>query len=229
MNRPPSRSLGARQSGRQRGLQTVAVRLRHELQRNMDWSAAWWTGRERWWADQEAAGLREPIYQLYAVPLRRPANPNPRQRGPVPPGFPDTMPPPPPVAAAQRRMQRYELFGMGLRMEQDGLVQLQADVEAGRGDIGYLMDPVRPTGLRLRKILGKGGQGVVALFELRDRNRTGPRGSRRTRKVVVKGPLWDDESFRRFMAKEKVNVLVSCVGVMRKKGEVCRLVLAIML
>lgn len=73
------------------------------------------------------------------------------------------------------------------------------------------MDPVRPTGLRLRKILGKGGQGVVALFEVRDGNRTGPRGSR-SRKVVVKGPLWDDDSFSRFLAKEKVNVLVSCVG-----------------
>lgn len=218
MNNPPSRtprSLGTRRAGpaaqQQQGPRSAAganaAMLRLALQRNMNWTAAWWNGHDRWWAEQDAAGLREPIYRLYDVPQRRPRIPS--GSGPFfPPGFSDSSPPPPPVSIAQRRLRRFELLGSGVEAAQQSLVQLQAAVEAGRGNVGFLMDPVRPTGLRLRKILGKGGQGVVALFEVRDGNVA--RGSRRRRKVVIKGPIWNDASTRALLTKEKDNVLVSC-------------------
>lgn len=88
----------------------------------------------------------------------------------------------------------------GVARGEDVFVRLAEDVAAGR-EFGHVMALMRGTGLRLRKILGKGGQGIVALFEVGDGN-----GGT---KVVIKGPLRDEVKMKRFITREKRNVLVS--------------------
>lgn len=203
-------ALGAQPGGAQGGQYLpdalTAARVRLEIQRNLDWSSAWWTGRERWWGQEEAAGRREPVYRQFLVPLPRPRD----RRADFPPGFSSSLPPPPPVSAGERRWARYERLVQDFNERRGRFQALRADVAAGRA-FPYFMRPIRPTGLRLTKILGKGGQGIVGCFEVRD-------GDGVVKKVVIKGALRDEYRMRRFLANEKRNVLVSLLYTAKRGG-----------
>lgn len=230
MDGPSRRNLGTRTANNPQSIQQqqqqppAAVdpdeaRLLLELQRNIDWSIAWWHGRDRWWKHEHAAGRREPIYRRIPVPppprpprgthpppppLRQQQNPN-----VAPPGFFFTaaqtmlVTPPPPVSLSQRRAAQYEQYVAGTAQSDNELRKLAEDVEAGR-EFGHVMSLVRgTTGLQFKKILGRGGQGIVALFEVGDVNGNG--GT----KVVIKGLLKDEAWMKSFLIREKRNVLVS--------------------
>lgn len=133
------------------------------MQRSLDFFDHYWTGRGREWADLNAQGLREPIYSQMQVPRTRAA---PRDPGAKPPGAPTL------VFDMDRRV-----YG-GL---QDRTQNRQLRRQVAAGEFG-IVNFTQPLNLELKRVLGKGGQGIACLFIL-----TLPDGTKK--QMVVKASL----------------------------------------
>lgn len=147
--------------GSPRQLEGIDSQLRRRMQYSVDFFHAYRRGQLREWRQQDADGLRLPIYSRYEVPLRRisPATPN---------GQPEDMP----LLQAGADRPRYPRGGDNDRNRQ----QYEAEVRNGQYGI---MDQLRPLGFRLQKILGVGGEGIACLFKMIDVNN-------QTHTIVVK-------------------------------------------
>lgn len=156
------------------------------FQHTLDYFDHYRIGQVDQWAEENAQGLRQPIYSQMAVPRTRPTGPTgaplPRDRSDQPEGVA-------PVDADMGTRRRY-----GGHPNESKYRRLGEGVEAGKfGIVGF----TRPLGLELVRVLGKGGGGIACLFAL-----AGADGTRRH--VVVKSAVTDGA-----VEAEMVNMHVS--------------------
>lgn len=120
--------------------------LKYLLQRTMDSFDHYWRGQHDEWKGQFDRGLREPIIRRLQVPRRR-----------MMPRRADT---PPEGPRLDRKLQRRAWGGF---RAPDKYKQLEEDIAQGAFGMVHVTQPL---GLELRKILGKGGEGVACLFRM---------------------------------------------------------------
>lgn len=137
---------------------TMSLLERTMLQCTTDYYDHYWRGEHDSWEAQDGAGTRAAIYQAMPVPRPRPH--------PAPYGQPQG----PMLNVGE---QRTTYSGQPTQANNDRFMD-----EINQGQYG-LVNYTRPAGLELKRVLGKGGQGVACLFEATD-----PDGSRR--RIVVK-------------------------------------------
>lgn len=136
----------------------MSLTERAMLQCTTDYYDHYWRGEHDSWVAQDQAGTRAAIYQAMPVPRPRP------HRAPY--GQPQG-----PVLNVGEPRTKYS----GQVNQANHERSLHAISQGQYGLINY----TRPAGLELKRVLGKGGQGVACLFETTD-----PDG--RKRRIVVK-------------------------------------------
>lgn len=141
------------------------------MQRLVDYFDFYWRGEVNEWKRQDDAGDRETAYKTMVVPRLRQS---PRDQNAQPLG----APPLDPIMARGR----YGNISSNTRKD-----QWKKEVNEGEGGI---INFTKPLGLRLRRVLGKGGQGIACLFRL-----TSPDGS--TNSLVVKAAIKDPDNIAR--------------------------------
>lgn len=129
-----------------RQLPDMSSQTAYTLQYMMDYYDHYWRGQYKDWKEQCDQGVREPIFRQLQVPRRR-----------MMPRRADAPPEGPRVSIGQNRKR-----WMG---DQNRERYRQYEEEVSRGDFG-VVNYTQPLGLELRKILGKGGEGVACLFRL---------------------------------------------------------------
>lgn len=155
--------------------------VRRMMQERLDFFDHYWMGRGEQWKEEEAKGLREPIYSQMQVPRTRTG---PRDRSGRPEGVPDLNP-------KMRSRTRW-----GGEQNMDKYRQLQEKVEAGQYGI---VNFTQPLGLELKRVLGRGGMGIACLFSL-----TLPDGTKQ--QMVIKSAIKEGA-----VSRELVNMRVSAV------------------
>lgn len=140
----------------------AATRL--TMQRSLDFFDFYWQGRRKEWVEQDESGLREPVYSQMQVPRTRTTPRDPPQARPL--GTP----------ALAMNGDRRKYGGQRNRARNRAL---RRDVVAGAYG---LVSFTQPLDLQLKRVLGKGGQGIACLFLL-----TLPDGTKK--RLVVKGSV----------------------------------------
>lgn len=151
------------------------------MQSSLDYFDHYWMGRGDQWKDEEAKGLRKPIYSQMQIPRTRTG---PRDRSGQPEGAPDVNP----------KMRSRKRFGG--EQNKKKYQKFLEDVNAGQFGI---VNFTQPLGLELERVLGKGGFGIACLFSL-----TMPDGSKQ--KMVIKSAIKEGA-----LDRELVNMRVSVV------------------
>lgn len=142
------------------------ARTKLTMQRTLDFYDFYWRGTWREWKIQDENGEREPRYIAANVPRTR-----------TPPN-PDSGPPGPWPLDLTLDRQRY---GQAADSARNDAWKLKVN----QGEFG-ITNFTKPLGLRLSKVLGKGGQGIACLFLL-----TLPDGSKD--RLVVKASIRRDD------------------------------------
>lgn len=136
-------------------LMTLDPNDRLDIQCVCDRFDAFWKGRTalRSWKDDQGAGKREEIYKKITWPRKVRPGPLERDARPGGPGWPWRKP------VVKRRGGAVE----DTQQRRDSLAAIQA------GEFG-IVPLLSPLGLKLVKVLGKGGFGCACLFESQDVN-----------------------------------------------------------
>lgn len=167
-------------------LADAATRL--TMQRSLDFFDFYWQGRRNEWMQQDGAGLRAPLYSQMPVPRTRTAPRDPRAQPLgttlLPVAMDGGVGGVGGVGVDQQRQRRRAYGGQPNRERNRAL---RRDVLAGA--YGGLVNFTQPLDLELKRVLGKGGQGIACLFTL-----TLPDGTKT--RLVVKGSLGEGDISR---------------------------------